>query len=128
MSKEENWTICQKCQGRGKINKKLRKKVKLRFKKELAEFEKSKSEGKNVGDAPVRPIGHLDSCPSCKGSGLIHSDIQLVPDKENYPTPCHHWRWYRWSRACRSVLAPHEFLLLFMSAIADLMQDLKVMD
>lgn len=79
--KEGSWTICLKCNGRGKINKRLRKKVKIRFKRELEQFNKTN----NKGTAPVRPKGHLDNCPNCKGSGLLHSATQPVPDTKSYP-------------------------------------------
>ena len=80
-NEEDYWTTCPKCQGRGKKSKSLRKKVRLQYQRELEQFEKSKSEG----PAPVRPKGHLDACLDCKGSGLVHSAIQPLPDKENYP-------------------------------------------
>jgi len=78
---EDNWTLCSACQGRGKKSKRLRKKVRLRYQRELEQFEKTKSEG----TAPVRPKGHLDTCVNCKGSGLVHSATQALADKENYP-------------------------------------------
>lgn len=74
------WAICVKCQGRGKINKGLRKKVRLRFQRELAEFEKSNGKG----PIPIRPKSHLDICRNCKGAGLVPSTIQF-PINENYP-------------------------------------------
>jgi 2-polyprenyl-6-methoxyphenol hydroxylase-like FAD-dependent oxidoreductase len=74
------WAICLKCQGRGKINKGLRKKVRLRFQRELDEFEKSNGEG----PVPIRPKSHLDMCGNCKGAGLVSSAIQF-PINENYP-------------------------------------------
>jgi len=55
--------------------------VRLRFLKELEEFEKSNSEG----PAPVRPKAHLDLCLNCKGSGLVSSASYALPDTENYP-------------------------------------------
>jgi len=79
-AESDNWTICLECQGRGKKSKGIRKKVKLRYQRELEQFEKTNYEGK----APVRPKGHLDACLNCKGSGLVHSDIQPIAD-ENYP-------------------------------------------
>ncbi|NRB40460.1 MAG: FAD-dependent monooxygenase [Pseudomonadales bacterium] len=78
---EDHWAICPACQGRGKKSKRLRKKVKLRYQRELDQFKKMKSQG----SAPVRPKGHLDACLSCKGSGLVHSSTPALPDKENYP-------------------------------------------
>lgn len=55
--------------------------MRLRFLKELEEFEKSNSEG----PAPVRPKAHLDLCLNCKGSGLVSSASYALPDTENYP-------------------------------------------
>jgi salicylate hydroxylase len=80
-NKEDNWAICQGCQGRGKRSRRLRKKVRLRYQRELDEFEKTKGEG----PAPVRPKGHLDDCLNCGGSGLIPSASHSVANKENYP-------------------------------------------
>lgn len=80
-NEEHHWAICPECQGRGKKSKRLRKKVRLRYQRELDQFENTKSEG----TAPVRPKGHLDSCLNCKGSGLVHSAIHPFVDKENYP-------------------------------------------
>lgn len=80
-NEQDHWTSCPACQGRGKKSKRLRKKVKLRYQRELEQFEKNKREG----TAPVRPKGHLDSCSNCKGSGLVHSVTPPLVDKENYP-------------------------------------------
>lgn len=84
-TKENNWTICLDCQGRGKQRRGIRKKVKLRYQREVEQFEKTKSEG----PPPVRPRGHLDECKNCNGSGLVHSVLQTLsdkePDTENYP-------------------------------------------
>jgi len=77
---EDNWTICLECQGRGKKSKGLRKKVKLRYQRELALFEKTQGEGA----APIRPKGHLDSCLTCKGSGLVSVAGQPLANK-GYP-------------------------------------------
>jgi salicylate hydroxylase len=74
---DDSWTMCLVCQGRGKKSKGLRKKVKLRYLRELEQFEKSNGEG----IAPVRPKGHLDICVNCKGLGLVHSTTQTTSDK-----------------------------------------------
>lgn len=75
------WTICQQCQGRGKKNKKITKKVRLNYQAALDLFEKT--DGK--GTRPVRPKGHLYSCPVCNGSGLLPADNHPEANKENYP-------------------------------------------
>jgi len=77
----DHWTICLTCQGRGKTSKRIRKKVKLRYQRELAQFEKMMGEG----TAPTPPKRHLDGCSNCKGSGLIPAVTQPLVDKENYP-------------------------------------------
>nr|WP_315201404.1 NAD(P)/FAD-dependent oxidoreductase [uncultured Flavobacterium sp.] len=84
MEKVENegvsWTICQECQGHGKKKQRLSKKVKLRYQMELDQFEKMKE-----GTAPVRPKAHKNLCLHCSGSGLVHSAISPLVDKENFP-------------------------------------------
>ena len=76
-----NWTTCQECQGRGKKSMRLRKKVRLRYQRELEQF---KIEN-NQGTAPVRPKGHLYDCLNCCGSGLIQSANHPIKNIENYP-------------------------------------------
>lgn len=76
-----SWTICLECQGRGKKSRRIRKKVRLRYQRELDQFNKMKSEG----TPPIRPKRHLDSCLKCSGSGLIASINPTVADTENYP-------------------------------------------
>jgi len=80
-NKEVYWRTCPTCQGRGKKSQKVRKKMRLRYQRQLDDFEKS--EGK--GTAPIRPKGHLSSCENCRGSGLVHSDTSPIPDTENFP-------------------------------------------
>lgn len=85
LNNEGGWTICLECQGRGKRAKRVRKKVRLQYQRALQQFEKNNSKG----PAPVHPTGHLDSCVSCQGCGLIHdaklSRQPITPDTENYP-------------------------------------------
>ncbi|AFL81586.1 2-polyprenyl-6-methoxyphenol hydroxylase-like oxidoreductase [Aequorivita sublithincola DSM 14238] len=76
-----SWTICKECQGSGKKRRRLRKKVKLRYQKEVEQFEKTNCESK----APVRPKGHLDPCTNCSGSGLVLAASSPIADSENYP-------------------------------------------
>jgi 2-polyprenyl-6-methoxyphenol hydroxylase-like FAD-dependent oxidoreductase len=81
VNEEESWTICLECQGRGKRHKELRKKVRLRFQRELDQFEKNCSSG----IAPVRPKGHLDNCLNCKGSGLVYCLGRPLSCQEHFP-------------------------------------------
>ncbi|QUX95572.1 FAD-dependent monooxygenase [Marinomonas sp. CT5] len=78
---KSSWTACPECHGRGKRSRRLRKKVRLLYLKELSEYEKLKGEG----PAPVRPKGHLESCANCLGSGLIKAAHFPEPDTEKYP-------------------------------------------
>jgi 2-polyprenyl-6-methoxyphenol hydroxylase-like FAD-dependent oxidoreductase len=78
---QDIWTTCQECQGRGKKNMRLRKKVRLSYQRELAQFEKDNSEG----ITPVRPKGHLYDCLNCSGTGLIQAANDPVLDTGNYP-------------------------------------------
>jgi salicylate hydroxylase len=79
-NEENNWAMCLRCQGRGRKSKGLRKSVRLRYQRELEQFESTNGDG----TAPVRPRGHLDICSVCKGTGLVRSAIPLLPD-ENHP-------------------------------------------
>jgi 2-polyprenyl-6-methoxyphenol hydroxylase-like FAD-dependent oxidoreductase len=59
----------------------LRKKVRLRYQRELAQFEKTN----NKGAAPIRPTGHLYDCLNCCGAGVIQSANPAITDIENFP-------------------------------------------
>ncbi|RYM33785.1 FAD-dependent monooxygenase [Brumimicrobium glaciale] len=78
---DNNYSVCEECQGLGKKSQRLRKKVRLQYQRELDLFEKS--DGK--GAVPVRPKNHLISCLNCLGSGLVPSKKSVIPDKENLP-------------------------------------------
>ncbi|WP_347441515.1 NAD(P)/FAD-dependent oxidoreductase [Rubritalea sp.] len=73
--------MCLACQGRGRKSRRLSKKVRLHYQRELDAFEKCDNEG----PAPVRPKGHLDACLACQGSGLVLADSYPVVDAENQP-------------------------------------------
>ncbi|CAH0992531.1 Kynurenine 3-monooxygenase [Sinobacterium norvegicum] len=73
--------MCPQCQGRGKKSKRLRKKVRLSYQRALADFEKSNGDG----EPPVRPKGHLDTCPHCQGCGLQPASSPTVAQTAHYP-------------------------------------------
>ena len=84
-SNTDNWTLCPKCQGRGKKSRAIRKSVRLRYQRDLEQFQKTP----HAGSAPIRPKGHLDACLNCNGSGLVQCASQATshrtPDYDNYP-------------------------------------------
>jgi len=80
-NQKTSWTVCKECNGRGKKSQRIRKKVRLRYQKELEQFKKSK--GKGVEPTPLK--SHLFVCPNCTGSGLIATENHPVVDTENYP-------------------------------------------
>lgn len=75
------WTTCKECNGRGKKSRRLSKKVKLNYKIQQEQFEKSKD--KKL--APTPPKAALYPCPSCNGSGIVRSDTPTPIDPINYP-------------------------------------------
>ena len=75
------WSICQKCQGQGKINRRLRKKVRRNYQIACATFEKTNGEG----IAPTAPKKHLESCSNCTGTGLVASTNFPIADTKNHP-------------------------------------------
>jgi len=78
-----SWTACPECQGRGKKSRGLTHKARLRYQRELEQFEKSNG----TALSPIRPKGHLYSCLKCNGSGLVPatSTSTPIPDTANYP-------------------------------------------
>ncbi|MGB3775315.1 MAG: FAD-dependent monooxygenase, partial [Leeuwenhoekiella sp.] len=76
-----NHTICPDCKGRGQKRLRPHKKIRVRYQNALEHFEKNGGSVK----APVRPKGHLATCVTCGGSGLVASATPPLPDIENYP-------------------------------------------
>lgn len=79
-NQKKAFTICPHCHGLGKQKRRIKKKIQLRYQKELETFENSNSEG----IAPVRPEATLMICPDCSGAGIIPSQNFPIPD-ENFP-------------------------------------------
>ena len=78
---QASWTMCEECKGQGKKSRRLRKQVRLRYQLACDAFENTE----NKGMAPVRPKGHLYSCPICSGTGLVPALSPPPADNENYP-------------------------------------------
>ncbi|CAN5171715.1 NAD(P)/FAD-dependent oxidoreductase [soil metagenome] len=80
-NKEASWTMCPECQGTGKKNRKLGKKMRLRYRIACEKFEKTNGEG-------IKPILQAASqylCPNCNGSGLLYTTTPPIADKDNFP-------------------------------------------
>ena len=80
-TEEQYWTMCSVCQGRGRIARRLTKKARLRYQRELEAFERNDQSG----EAPIRPKRHEDGCSACANSGLVSSDSPPEVATENYP-------------------------------------------
>ena len=75
------WTTCPECYGRGRTNRRLRKKKRLKYQRELERFNKNNQEG----TPPARPKPNLLTCETCAGSGLLPADAHPKPDTKHYP-------------------------------------------
>ena len=81
---EENevcWASCKDCKGVGKIRRRLRKSIRIRYQRELNQFESSN----RSGEPPIRPTAPLEKCTKCNGSGLTVVAESPHPDKAQYP-------------------------------------------
>ena len=76
-----SWTICLECQGRGRLYRRIPKKIRLRLQSTIDPSEKTKEEL----DTAVRSKAHLYVCLMCKGSGLVQAASDPVADTEHYP-------------------------------------------
>ncbi|BAO56039.1 FAD-dependent oxidoreductase [Nonlabens marinus] len=76
-----SWSMCPKCQGRGKKSQRIRKKAKLRYQQALIDFKKSNG----ATEIPTPPKGHLTTCSHCSGSGLLPDEKAPEADTERYP-------------------------------------------
>jgi 2-polyprenyl-6-methoxyphenol hydroxylase-like FAD-dependent oxidoreductase len=80
-NKKECWNICKKCIGTGKKKKRLSKKAQLHYNMAVAQFKKTNRKE----TPPAQPKGQLDTCFTCKGSGLITATNFPLANTENYP-------------------------------------------
>ncbi len=80
-NQKSSWTICQECEGQGKLKQRISKKAKLRYQNAFANYEKFNSDG----TPPKAPKSHLNPCDNCAGTGIIASDFPPIPDTINFP-------------------------------------------
>ena len=80
VSNNNNWGACPECKGRGKRHRRLSKKARLLYQKELEDFHSNDSEKL----PPKRPKGQAYLCKPCKGSGLI-TQAKPTESSEHYP-------------------------------------------
>lgn len=80
-AKVPQWTTCPFCQGQGKIQKEATRKSRRLFQIKLDAYEASEG----TGIAPKPPIGAVDTCSSCSGSGLVRSEDAVQADFKKYP-------------------------------------------
>lgn len=76
-----SWCKCEDCQGRGKKSRRIRKKTRLLYRRQLELFQK----GNSNEPAPIPPKGHLEKCITCFGRGIIPSAATPLPDIIHYP-------------------------------------------
>ncbi len=80
-SKKLHWTICPFCHGQGKIQREPSRKSRRLFRIKLEAHEASGG----TGIAPKPPIGAIDLCSSCTGSGLVRCEQAVQADFKKYP-------------------------------------------
>ena len=80
-NKKEPWNICKKCTGTGKKTKRISKKIQLQYKRALVQFKEINSKE----TPPAKPKGYLDTCLTCKGSGLSTATSFPLADVKNHP-------------------------------------------
>ncbi|WP_298782360.1 FAD-dependent monooxygenase [uncultured Polaribacter sp.] len=79
--KEYFWNVCQNCKGIGKKRRSVRKNIRLEYEKAFKLY----LETDKKGIPPIKPIGLLQTCPNCKGTGLVKSTSKVIVNKEKYP-------------------------------------------
>lgn len=87
INKEDSWTACPVCQGRGRRTRRVSDKARRRYQRALDEFNRISEQGelKPQQQPPPQPKGHLDICSDCQGTGLTPAERPPASDSENYP-------------------------------------------
>ncbi|MFC6268867.1 FAD-dependent monooxygenase [Frigoriflavimonas asaccharolytica] len=75
------WKYCEDCDGIGKNRLRIRKKIKLRYEKQLKFYQDSDQQGAK----PVPPENPLLKCEICDGTGILRADQNLPPNFETLP-------------------------------------------
>jgi 2-polyprenyl-6-methoxyphenol hydroxylase-like FAD-dependent oxidoreductase len=79
---QSSWTACPACLGSGQKSRRLTKKVRQEYERQLQIYE-TITEG---GPPPIRPKAHRDPCSECQGSGLVPAEHPPRPLHQDYPT------------------------------------------
>lgn len=75
------WSTCKSCEGEGKKKRRLSSKQKLQYQTAVSLFENNIDESV----APTKPKSFSYVCEKCNGSGLVSTDKNRIPDRENFP-------------------------------------------
>ena len=73
------FTICEECKGQGKKSRKVRKKIRVQYQKDLEVYQKHPTKEKE----PILPKRTEYPCPSCNGTGIRKSNS--FPKTKEYP-------------------------------------------
>ena len=76
-----SWIVCKKCNGQGKNSRKLIKDSRQKSQKGVFQFKKNSGEDLTS----INLKRHLYACKTCKGSGLIISEVPPLANKNLYP-------------------------------------------
>ena len=76
-----SWIVCKKCKGQGKNSRKLIKDSRQKSQKGVFQFKKNSGEDLTS----INLKRHLYACKTCKGSGLIISEVPPLANKNLYP-------------------------------------------
>ena len=76
-----SWIVCKKCKGQGKNSRKLIKDSRQKSQKGVFRFKKNSGEDLTS----INLKRHLYACKTCKGSGLIISEVPPLANKNLYP-------------------------------------------
>ena len=76
-----SWIVCKKCKGQGKNSRKLIKDSRQKSQKGVFRFKKNSGEDLTS----INLKRHLYACKTCKGSGLIITEVPPTANKNLYP-------------------------------------------